>query len=140
MAIHRLLTFIAAGLVSITAAAQERGPLGSPATPAAPAAAAPSSPSAATPALRTAPSEPMRANADAPPTPATADPRRAPPLAIMGAGSFGGVSATTSPTLEGAMGSGARIPGTRAVRKVCPPGLENRDGNCAPPIEGIMRP
>ena len=139
MANHRLLTFIAAALVSATAAAQERGPLGSPATSATPAAAAPSSPSAATPAIRTAPSEPMRANADAPPTPATADPRRAPPLAIMGAGSFGGVSATTSPTLEGAMGSGARIPGTRAVRKVCPPGLENRDGNCVAPASAIMR-
>ena len=130
MRVHQLLACALAAALG-AAAAQER--VDAPAARAAPSA-------------RTGVSEPMRAGTaemGAPPAttaePAATAPMRAIPIG-MGGGSFGGVSSTLSPTLEGAVGSGNLIPGTRTMRKTCPPGLQNRDGNCVPPIDGIMQP
>lgn len=127
MRVHQLLACLLAATVGL-AGAQERADPN--------VRAAPSVKAGVSEPTRAATAE-MGANAAAPAaTPSTA-PMHAIPMG-MGGGSFGGVSSTASPTLEGAMGSGARIPGTRIMRKTCPPGMQNRDGNCVPPIEGIM--
>jgi hypothetical protein len=126
MTTHRLLTLVAAASLCIAAGAQER--------------ITPNPQERVVPIGRSTAAEPMHANEmGAAPAPATEAPARSTGHSIpMGLGSFGGVSSTQSPTLEGAMGSGARIPGTKLIRKVCPPGLQNRDGNCVPPVEDIM--
>lgn len=127
MTASRLLTLIAAAGLCAAAGAQDR--------------IAPNPNERVVPAGRATAAEPSHAAERAgAPAPATEAPARTAGHAIpMGLGSFGGVSSTQSPTLEGAMGSGSRIPGTKIVRKVCPPGLQNRDGNCVPPMDDIMQ-
>jgi hypothetical protein len=124
MTSSRLLTFIAAATLCLAAGAQER--------------IAPNANERVVPAGRATAAEGARANEMGAAAATEAPARSAGHGLLMGRGSFGGVSSTQSPTLEGAVGSGARIPGTTIVRKTCPPGLQNRDGNCVPPIEGIM--
>lgn len=123
----RLLASIAAASLCIAAGAQER--------------ITPNPNERVVPVGRTTAAEPAHASERGAAPPAAEPAARSAGHTIsMGLGSFGGVSSTQSPTLEGAVGSGARIPGTRIARKACPPGLQNRDGNCVPPIDEIMRP
>lgn len=53
-------------------------------------------------------------------------------------GSWEGTAPPTA-TLDSVVNSGAPMGGSKVPRKVCPPGLFNRDGNCVAPAGGIMR-
>lgn len=94
--------------------------------------------------VRSAPSRPSVAStpstAGAPMTvapPPTAGVDR-PPTVLLGSGSFGPASGGAG--LEGALNSGSPPMYQRRAgpRKVCPPGLENRDNVCVAPVGSIL--
>lgn len=64
-------------------------------------------------------------------------PSHAPATQMLGAGAFG-----RSDGLEGAVNSGTPPTWDRkaATRKVCPPGMENRNNICAAPLGSLIAP
>lgn len=92
----------------------------------------------AVPSRPSTPSRPMVAGAPLPAQPAPDAGIDPPPTALLGGGSFGPGSSGTG--LENVLNSGAPLPHERrsAPRKVCPPGLENRNNVCAAPMGSIL--
>lgn len=84
------------------------------------------------------PSTPMAAGAPLPAQPAPTAGVDRPRTVLLGSGVFGPGSAGTQ--LEGALNSGTPPAWDRksGPRKVCPPGLENRDNVCAAPAGRIL--
>ncbi len=99
------------------------------------------------PAVRSLPSVPSRPSAvmgagdamqQAPSTPRERAPNA---LAVDPRGGGWGtpVAPQVGTGLEAVMNTGGPMGQSRMLRKVCPPGLENRDGNCVAPASAIMR-
>lgn len=111
---------------------------------AAAAAAAQPAPDARTPATPSITSRPSTASTpNAPATPETPSARGREPsgLALDPRGGTWGTPSIpeVGSGLESVVNSGAPLGRSKVPRKVCPPGLENREGNCVAPAAAILR-
>ena len=131
-----VLPVLAACVFALPAWAQTAAP----SAPAAPSTITPGRDAPPADAGRLAPMTPSRPSTagslpDTPAAVAPANTTRRDGTRMLGAGAF-----NTSTGLEGAVNSGApSLHDPKAgPRKVCPPGLENRNNLCAPPIGAVL--